>query len=153
MGSEQLQEFAVACRRGLETLAGRRGSMFQGFPKAACGPASELVGRLLKERLGLEGFYVCGDDHPGLLEHQTHAWFEVGDHIIDITYDQFAGVRLEGWLLPATSSWHMAFRCIERRPGYCVPSGWPMYPFDGYGAMERVLDCQGHHWAGQERTC
>lgn len=116
--------------------------MFLGFPVAACGPASELIGRFLNERLGLEGYYVCGNQHPRLQEGQSHAWFEVGDTIIDITYDQFDGVELGGWLLSRESPWHMSFGSIERRAGFCMPRGWPMYPFDGYHAIEKILDAK-----------
>lgn len=54
-GEQDLVRFAAACRRGLESLAGQRSSIFSGFPKGSCGPAAELVGRLLEERFGLKG--------------------------------------------------------------------------------------------------
>jgi hypothetical protein len=115
--------------------------MFQGFPKGACGPASELIGRLLQERLGQSGVYVCGSDHFGLASAtQSHAWFEVGDCIIDITHDQFGETGVEGWVVPVTSAWHGRFRSIDRRERFCMPSGWPMYPHEGYGAMARALE-------------
>ncbi|RYE43569.1 MAG: hypothetical protein EOP24_27895 [Hyphomicrobiales bacterium] len=140
MDRDVLANLADACRRGLGGLAECQGSMFRGFPVAACGPASELVGRLLKERLGLDGFYVCGTAHPGLRDGQSHAWFEVGGNIIDITYDQFPGVNLGSWLLSQDSPWHRSFGNIERRYGFCTPSGWPQYPFDGYRAIQNILD-------------
>lgn len=138
---QALEQFAAACRRGLETLAAKQGSMFQGFPKGACGPASELLGRLLQERLGLPGAYVCGADHPGLgTPEQSHAWVEVADCIIDITHDQFGSTGVDGWVVPVTSPWHGRFRSIDRRAGFCMPSGWRMYPHDGYAAMTRALE-------------
>lgn len=141
---QTLERFAAACRRGLETLATKQGSMFQGFPKGACGPASELIGRLLQEHLGLTGVYVCGSDHIDLASAtQTHAWFEVGDCIIDITHDQFADTGVEGWVVPVTSEWHGRFRDIDRRAGFCMPSGWPMYPHEGHVAMQRALERLG----------
>lgn len=140
---QTLERFAAACRRGLETLATQQGSIFQGFPKGACGPASELVGRLLQERLGLTGLYVCGSDHFGLASAtQTHAWFEVGGFIIDITHDQFGETGVEGWVVPVTSAWHARFRDIDGRAGFCMPSGWPMYPHEGYRAMLEALEEQ-----------
>lgn len=93
-------QFAQACRSGLEQLANRAGSMFNGFPVAACGPAAELVGRLLQERMGLEGVYVCGVGHPTLVENQSHAWFEACGFIFDLTHDQFPDTGVNGWVLP-----------------------------------------------------
>jgi hypothetical protein len=135
-----LTKFAGACREGLLRLKDQPGSMFKGFPRGACGPAAELVGRLLKERLGLEGVYVCGAGHPTLSANQSHAWFEAGGFIFDLTHDQFAGTALDGWVLPLDSPWHQAFSDQDRRPGFCMPAGWPMYPHDGYAAMTAALD-------------
>jgi hypothetical protein len=87
-----IEKIAIACRRGLNSLYGTRGSTFADFPRGACGPASEIVGRLLKEQLHYDGVYVCGCEHPGLPADQSHAWFEVADVLIDITYDQFDGM-------------------------------------------------------------
>ena len=137
---EALERFSSACRKGLETLAAKKGSMFQGFPRGSCGPAAELVGRLLEERLHLQGAYVCGSNHPELdPEGISHAWVEAGGFVIDITHDQFAGTGVSGWVVAASSAWHVRFRDIKKRAGFCTPSGWPMYPHDGYAAMLRAL--------------
>ena len=64
MDRERLELVAIACRRGLMGLSGNKGSVFHGFPRAACGPASEILGRLLKEEIGYDGVYVCGQDNP-----------------------------------------------------------------------------------------
>lgn len=129
-----IEKIAIACRRGLSSLSGTRGSAFADFPGGACGPASEIVGRLLKEQLHYDGVYVCGCEHPGLPADQSHAWFEVADVMIDITYDQFDGVGLSGWTFAQDSGWHGQFASIERRDGFCMPSDWPCYPYDGYQA-------------------
>lgn len=135
----QIRAVADGCRRGLERLANQRGSMFCTFPSAACGPAAEIVGRILKEELGLEGVYVCGDGHPDLSPAQSHAWFEVERFIVDITYDQFQGTGLSGWVFEHGSDWHSRFSDLDRRDGFCMPNGWPYYPFDGYRlALEEV---------------
>lgn len=138
--TQDLIRFAEACRRGLESLADRSGSMFHGFPAAACGPAAELIGRLLKERFGLVGYYVCGSQHPTLSPTQTHAWFEADGHIIDITHDQFGKTGVVGWVLPLSGRWYASFGHMERRQGFCLPQSWPMYPYDGYAAMLAALD-------------
>ena len=137
---QRLTRFANASRRALETLASRPHSVFRDFPLAACGPAAELIGRLLKERFELDGSYVCGGEHPNLPRSQTHAWFESGGFIIDITHDQFSDTGVVGWVLPMDCGWHAAFGEVKRRKGYCMPSGWPMYPHDGYSAMAAALE-------------
>jgi hypothetical protein len=140
VGFGELSRFAGACRSGLETLAKRPGSMFNGFPLGTCGPAAELVGRLLQERFGLEGVYVCGVGPPDLHDNQSHAWFEAGGFIFDLTHDQFADTGVAGWVLRMDSPWHQTFSDQDRRDGFCMPVGWPMYPHDGYAAMTAALD-------------
>ena len=134
-----LETFAAACRHGLESLGGTRTLMFYAFPQGACGPASELMGRLLDEELGIPGVYVCGDGHPNLEGNQSHAWVEVGKFILDITHDQFDETGLGGWVFPKENPWHQQFGELEKRPGFVMPSGWPMYPHDGYVAMRTAL--------------
>lgn len=137
--STELVEFAAACRSGLQGLASRPGSLFEGFPRGTCGPAAELVGRLLQERFGMSGRYVCASGHPRLQPTQSHAWFEAGGFIFDLTHDQFSGTDIEGWVLPLESPWHRRFKSRDHRDGFCMPAGWPMYPHDGYAAMVSAL--------------
>jgi hypothetical protein len=40
----QLERVAVACRAGLISLIDAKGSTFNGFPKGACGVASDISG-------------------------------------------------------------------------------------------------------------
>lgn len=134
-----LQELAECCRRGLQGIANQSGSMFSGFPEGSCGPAAELVGRVMNEVAGYDGLYVCGSEHARLMLSQTHAWYEIGDYIIDITYDQFQGTGLSGWVFKRGSGWHAAFADLDTRSGYCMPNGWPCYPFDGYQAIMNVI--------------
>lgn len=132
-----LERAAAACREGLLSLANAKGSTFSGFPSAACGVASDIVGRVVWETLQYEGKYVCARHHPELGE-ASHAWFEVGDLIIDITYDQFQGTGLSGWVFDLKDGWHELFTSHDRREGYCTPSQWPAYPFDGYEAARKA---------------
>jgi hypothetical protein len=134
-----IEKIAIACRRGLHTLEGARGSMFAVFPRGACGPASEILGRLLNEQLRYDGQYVCGSEHPKLPDEYSHAWFEVADLSIDITYDQFPETGLSGWIFTRGTGWHAQFACLEKRDGFCMPSGWPNYPHDGYRAALNAL--------------
>lgn len=139
MNHEEIVSLSAAARRALELDAQGASSLLRGFPKGACGPAAELVGRVLAERLGLESVYVCGDDHPLLSASQSHAWTEVGTLLIDLTHDQFSDTGLVGWVHPSKSAWHRMFRDQERRPGYCMPTGWPMYPHSAYRAILEQL--------------
>lgn len=135
----QLELLATAARAGLEAMTPEeRGLEFGSFPHGTCGPVSELMGRIVLERTGHEGIYVCGDRHPALESQQSHAWLEVGGFIVDMTYDQFEGTGLAGWVHEA-SAWHAKF---YREPhGLCLkPSQWGMYPYAAYGAMKRACD-------------
>lgn len=134
-----LNQLADKCRRGLQSLANTPDSMFMGFPRGSCGVAAELLGRVIKEEAGYDGVYVCGAEHARLVPSQTHAWFEVGEYIVDITYDQFDGTGLSGWAFTRGAGWHAEFEDLDPRDGFCMPSGWPCYPFDGYAAIKSAL--------------
>lgn len=128
-----ISRVADACRCGLEGLANNKSSTFHRFPVVACGPASEIVGRVLSETLQYHGFYVFACQHPDLNE-ATHAWYEVGPLIIDITHDQFKGTGLKGWVFEQECQWYSQFASQKRRPGFSSPSDWRGYPNDGYEA-------------------
>lgn len=131
----ELEKVALACRVGLISLVDARGSTFNGFPSDACGVASDILGRVIWETLQFEGECVCGRRHPKLANGATHAWYEVGDFIIDITYDQFQATGLFGWVFDRRNDgWHAKFRSQKRDPGFCMPSQWAAYPSDGYNA-------------------
>lgn len=134
-----IQLLAESCRRGLQSLAMKPGSMFSGFPAGSCGPAAEIVGRIMKEEGGYDGFYVCGCGHARLELSQTHAWYEVGDYVIDITHDQFEDTGLTGWVFRRGAGWHTEFDDLDSREGFCGPSGWPSYPFDGYSTVTQGI--------------
>jgi len=130
----ELEKVAIACRVGLLSLVDAKGSILNGFPAGACGVASDILGRVAWETFQHEGEYVCGTRHPSLKDGANHAWFEVGDFIIDITYDQFQATGLSGWVFDRNDGWHARFLSQERREGFCMPSDWPVYPLDGYEA-------------------
>lgn len=139
-GTTAIVELAVEARRALENRAHGNDGMFHDFPHGACGPAAELVGRALAEKLGLKSIYVCGVDHPDLAPNQSHAWTEVGPFIIDLTHDQFPNTGVVGWVLPLSNKWHAQFRDKDKREGFCMPSGWPMYPHGAYSAILAQLE-------------
>jgi hypothetical protein len=139
-----LIQISEQCRRGLARIAASPGSMFYGFPVGSCGPAAELVGRVLKEAAGYDGVYVCGSGHVKLEHNQTHAWYEVGNYVIDITHDQFPDTALAGWVFSGGTSWHAAFSDLDRRDGFCMPAQWPHYPHDGFAAIKQELALEFH---------
>ena len=58
------------------------------FPRGSCGHCAEMVGRFLREQLGIEATYVSSNfrmDHG----NQGHAWVEYDGLVIDISADQF----------------------------------------------------------------
>ena len=135
----QLVVLAGAARAGLEVMTVKeRGLGFASFPHGTCGPVSELMGRIILERTGLEAVYVCGDGHPDLQAQQSHAWIEVGGFIVDLTYDQFGETGCVGWVHEA-SLWHAKFD--RELHSLCLsPSQWGQYPYAAYGAMKRACD-------------
>jgi type IV secretion system protein VirB9 len=56
------------------------------------------------------------------------------DYIIDITHDQFQDTGLSGWVFERGEGWYAQFADLDPRYGFCMPSGWPSYPFEGYRA-------------------
>jgi hypothetical protein len=60
------------------------------FPAGACGHASELLGRYLRDTLAIECAYVLKDlMNPDGSWRSGHAWLDFDGLIIDITGDQF----------------------------------------------------------------
>lgn len=138
---DTLARLADASRQALEAITPQQSLyIFSTFPSGACGPATELFGRLVAEMTGQEGVYVCGSGHPELRPQQSHAWLEVGGFIVDLTYDQFPGTGLEGWVFEK-SRWHESFR-REIHPLCLLPSQWAQYPYAAYAAMQSSCGCK-----------
>lgn len=135
----QLTTLATAARAGLEDIpTNKRGIGLASFPLGTCGPVSELMGRIVLERLGVEGIYVCGECHPDLKSQTSHAWLEVDGLIVDLTHDQFEGTGLTGWV-HESSEWHAKFN--REVLGLCLsPEQWGQYPHAAYAAMKRACD-------------
>lgn len=137
---ETLARFAARCRQTLEWYSPTASRHFSDFPYQCCTYSAMLVGRLLKERFDLDGCYVGAGEHPELSRQQEHGWYEANGYIFDITYDQFEGTGLSGWVFPCGSSrWHDAFAKREIEQGFCTPDNLWMYPVNEYKAMRRAL--------------
>lgn len=129
-----LTRLATAARDALEALTPQqRTYIFSEFPRGACGPATELIGRIVLEATGHTGIYVCGARHPELREQQSHAWLEVSGYIVDLTHDQFPGTGLDGWVFEH-SHWHAGFE-REINELCLLPSQWFQYPYTAYAAI------------------
>lgn len=135
----QLVMLAAAARAGLEGMtAQERQNGFEGFPRGTCGPVTELMGRIVLERTGKRGAYVCGSGHPAFAANQSHAWLEVEGVIVDLTHDQFAGTDLQGWVFEG-STWHREFS--REVLDLCLsPTQWGFYPMAAYVAMAKACD-------------
>jgi len=145
MGNRQnlrsvLTALASAARRGLEGMSLQEACAdgFEGFPSGTCGAVSELMGRIVLERTGRHGTYVCGTAHPTLKPQHSHAWLEVDGFIVDLTHDQFSTTNLVGWVFE-TSAWHSGFE--RETQALCLsPVQWAAYPLHAYAAMARACD-------------
>jgi hypothetical protein len=134
-----LEALARVARVALEAASPNQlGVGFERFPKGTCGPVSELMGRIVLERTGLRGVYVCGSAHPLLRSGQSHAWLEVAGFIVDVTYDQFPDTGVAGYVLK-NSAWHSQFEREET--ALCLdPSSWGQYPHRAYVLMKSACD-------------
>src|SRR4051794_18534083 len=74
-------------RRALEVTTELSHPGFRQFPRGACGESSGLLGEFLRERGFGEWTYRWSVRYEP--DHQSHAWIEQGDVVVDITADQF----------------------------------------------------------------
>jgi hypothetical protein len=135
----QLAALTDAARAGLERMAPAEcGVGFESFPSETCGPVTELMGRIVLQRTGLEAVYFCGEAHTSLRDPQSRAWLEVGGFIVDLTHDQFLSTGMSGWVF-ASSPWHTKFQRDEKR--LCLQSSFCMqYPHQPYATMRAACD-------------
>lgn len=82
----------------------------QDFPAGACGDASYLLARYLKEKGCGEFDYVAGVRWPNFC---SHAWLEKDGIIVDITADQFEEIEDEV-LVTFDNYWHSQFEGNDR---------------------------------------
>jgi hypothetical protein len=133
MDIEQLRVLAARIRRAFELYAGNTPDpMFEGFPRATCGPTAELIARYLREVCGLDA--QCVEAHCP--DGWTHAWVVVGDIIVDITADQFAQAPV---IVTRDSPWHGKWEADDPRPPNCTRKQWPMYPEEAWKALVAAM--------------
>lgn len=127
----ELRKTATAVRQIFEETEPKSDDdPFRDFPSGACGPAAELLGRYLKQVIGLDAGYVKGTRPDG----QTHAWLQVNGTIIDITADQFGQ---DAVIVTQESPWHDEWNASPPRPPACSPDQWRCYP---HALWDAVLD-------------
>jgi hypothetical protein len=78
---------------------------FLDFPHGSCDPASQVLGRLLRERLRIEVSHVRAQE--SIHERGSHAWLEYQGLIIDVTADQFESKP--SILVTKSRRWHRKF--------------------------------------------
>jgi hypothetical protein len=87
MSKDAIREAATRFRLAIETTEKSRLSAgFRLFPWGACGDASVLLGKFLKDQ-GLGDFTLV----IGRSADNQHAWLEQDNVVVDITADQFDG--------------------------------------------------------------
>lgn len=92
VGEGDILEAAMVFRAALDAVDSDiwLAAMIDQFPVGACGHASELLGRYLRDTLSIECAYVLKDlMNPDGSWRSGHAWLEYDGLIIDITGDQF----------------------------------------------------------------
>lgn len=112
---------AASCfRAAIERCERKRLTIcMQNFPSGSCGDATPLLGTHFIEK-GL-GTFMCalgsrsdGSPHG----HQSHAWLEADDLMVDITADQFPEID-QRVIVTRHSDWHAAFKrddMLQRHP-------------------------------------
>lgn len=129
---EELARLASCARSAIESADRSRWGGYASFPSGACGNVSEVLARVMRERLGLDALYVSGTDS---VDRQSHAWVEVNDVIIDITADQFGQPPV---IVRARNPWHSIWKKQQRR-GPCPPVGWHTYPILLWNAVDAAV--------------
>ena len=86
---------------------------FRDFPHGSCDPASQVLGRYLRDKLTIEPLTTVHGERvfPGggrLL--WTHRWLESDGLAIDVTADQFGQ---EPIVVTRRSRWHQSFQNIK----------------------------------------
>lgn len=81
---------------------------FRYFPLGACGDASLVLGRFLRDQGFGSWRYMMG-----IRENDTHAWLSRDGLIIDITADQYADFPHGPVFISSDVSWHEGFRTTD----------------------------------------
>lgn len=107
------------------------------FPRGACGHAAELLGRYLRDELGVTAEYVLRDFYNDDGSWRGgHAWLEYDGLIIDITGDQF------GWesvIVQRESAVHMAGELQLRQSLTSDIRWWASHAAPVYAAARGIL--------------
>ena len=102
---KNLINLATRFRVGIESCdPGQLFVTLQRFPAGACGDASYLLARYLKQNGCGEFEYVAGTDSTQC----SHAWLEQDGVIIDITADQFEGID-SAVIVTTDRTWYSSF--------------------------------------------
>lgn len=134
----ELRQFVASVRSAFERDARAGSSPFHGFPNGKCGDASELLGRLIEEELGLECRVVYGASYREDERKLTHAWVEVNEFIVDVTLDQFREyAHSRDWVISKPSPAHEAYE--EQRPSRPHRRPWSGYPSSVYDAASQAV--------------
>ncbi|MBX6653718.1 hypothetical protein ISF12_10725 [Pseudomonas aeruginosa] len=133
--AQEIAAIAQSFRLALEELEsqGVLPIVLSGFPRAACGTTSTLLGDYLNQRFGTSIMYVFA-----MRESKPHAWLEHEGTVIDITADQF-GDRPAVYIGPI-DDWYREWEVDSRTVAEHIPTA--AY-HDERRALERILNIAG----------
>lgn len=110
MIEDQLKEYGLLFRKTIESMPISefpQSWWFSNYPKGCCGDTCHLFSKFLKSK-DIIVSYVWG-----MRKEQSHAWLEYDDIIIDLTADQFRGVK-EKVIITRNKDWHCRFKICNR---------------------------------------
>jgi hypothetical protein len=134
---QQLLSAATAFRRAIDKADRSKWEPgFREFPRGACGPVCELLGRYLEEEYDLKPLYVCGSKYKP--ERWTHAWLLCDGFIVDITADQFGEAPV---VVTANSEWHGGWKIDDEPRQVVTPirGSWQFYPALAWATIKEAL--------------
>ena len=101
-------------------------AQFYGFPNGFCDFVSQMFGKYLFERCGVNAKYVSGTHREGFCPYGSHAWLESGELIVDLTCDQFPHDPRPAPYIGKDPTWH---------------SQWSLERTET--RMDKLLECDG----------
>lgn len=105
-----MKELVIEFRKALDKI--NWSSMpvgFKNFPEGTCGDISDILAEYLYQNGFQDIDYICGESADG-----SHAWLEIDGKVVDITADQFYGVR-EKVMIQSPEIWHHKYEVKNRR--------------------------------------
>jgi len=115
MDIEQIKKLSEKFRRAIERCERSELPLsLENFPIGSCSDASTLLGTYLKDN-GFGDFHLVKGRRGEGAGLETHFWLEKENLIVDITADQFDGIKEDIIITSTDSEWHNSFTKIILR--------------------------------------